>query len=394
MRCAGGQGSWNEWGGVSIGSVEARPGSGTARTGPASDVRIRAPGLLRRLWTKAGDARGVALRRRFRPVRARFYRRMWESVAHEVGADLSRGAQGMLVLRREDFAIFVRASELMLDSALTVRALGDKAASYRTFSRLGQAVPDHLVCGADDTSRALGFLASHPDGVAVKPADGTGAGQGITVGVADPGDLLRAMRRAAAFNPAILIEPVLPGASFRLLFLDGVFLEALRRDPPIVHGDGRSTIAALCRAETARRLAAAPAIALNPLEADLDAQLHLARDGARLQDVPPAGARVVVKRTVNQNAAAQNHVCSDVHPDVIERCGALVRAMNVRFAGVDIMAPGLDRPLAETGGTIGEINVNPGLHHHVLTAQGDRRPSLPARLAERLFETRTGGMPV
>jgi cyanophycin synthetase len=362
--------------------------------GLARGVPIAPPGLLKRLRTKAGDVSGVLLRRRFRPLRGRFYRRMWDSVAREVGAEISAGPQGMLVLRRDGFAVFVRGSELMLDSALTERALGDKAASYAAFARLGEPVPDHVVCGAEDGEDARAFLAAHPEGVAVKPADGTGAGQGITVGVREPRDLDRAMRRAASFNPAILIEPVLPGASFRLLFLDGLFLEALRRDPPVVVGDGRSTLAALCRAETARRLAAQPAVALNPLEADLDAQLHLAAAGARLRDVPPAGAEVVVKRTVNQNAAAQNHVCRDVHPDVIARCGALVRAMNVRFAGVDIMAPALDRPLAETGGVIGEINVNPGLHHHVLTAGGDRRPSLPARLAERLFETRTGGMPL
>jgi len=76
----------------------------------------------------------------------------------------------------------------------------------------------------------------------VKPAYGTGAGRGVTTRIDSYKKLKQASYLAAAFKPQLLIEEQVSGDSFRLLYINGVFVDPIRRDPPVVVGDGQSSI--------------------------------------------------------------------------------------------------------------------------------------------------------
>jgi len=58
---------------------------------------------------------------------------------------------------------------------------------------------------------------------------------------------------------------------------------------------------------------------------------------------------------------------------------AAARVVGLRLAGVDVIAPTLDRSLAESGGVVLEVNCTPGLHHHYLVAdrEGATRVAVP-----------------
>jgi D-alanine-D-alanine ligase-like ATP-grasp enzyme len=234
------------------------------------------------------------------------------------------------------------------------------------------------------------FLARASNPVVVKPNSGTGAGNGVTTGIRSRAQLRRAARFASAFDGELLIEEEVPGSSHRLLYLDGKLIDAIRRDPPIVRGDGRSSIRALVRAETIRRLAGKPVMALSPLRIDLDCLNTLASKGLSAASVLPAGSQLAIKKAVNQNAAPQNHVVLDaVHPETASLAGRVVSELGVRLAGVDIISPDISVPLAVNGGRFGEINTTPGLHHHDLVA-GDRiGPGVAEVLLEHFFATRS-----
>ncbi|RVT86906.1 cyanophycin synthetase [Rhodobacteraceae bacterium CCMM004] len=348
---------------------------------------------LIRAGLKLGDWRGVLARRSFAGLRDRFYRDLWAAAAAAVGAEARPAPGGMTELRRGRRRTYVLRAQTMLDGALTDRLLADKALSYALFSEIGVPVPDHAAFDLSDLSPAEALLRRAPGGIVVKPAAGTGAGHGVTTGIADRAALRRAARHAAAFNPRLLAEPVLEGASWRLLYLDGTLIDTVRRDPPAVTGDGRRSVAQLITEESRRRRAANPVTALNPLTLDADARLHLSARGLGPGHVPTAGQTVVVKRVVNQNAAAQNHTHGTaVHPEIATAGSDLVRRIGVRLAGVDLMAPTLDVPLARSGGVFGEINVAPGLHHHVLVSDPAARVPVAERILDHIFDSGEGAL--
>ncbi|WP_157966376.1 cyanophycin synthetase [Oceanibium sediminis] len=337
------------------------------------------------------DLRSVLLRRRLAPVRAAWYRDLWLRTAADIGASCEQTPLGLTRIRRGPLETYVSRSDIMLDSPQMLKIVGDKPLSYEIFAAKGLRVPAHCAFSLPGIAAAEAFLARASGPVVVKPAAGSGGGRGVTTGISTAAALRRAARYASGYGRRLLVEEELSGASYRLLYLDGAYIDAVRRDPPIVTGDGRRAIRQLIAAENVARIAGKPVTALSPLLIDRDMLNTLERTGLSLGDCPGAGQVVPIKGAVNENAAAQNHSVKDqVHPDIIERAGALVRDMGVRFAGVDLIMQDIALPLERGEGLISEVNANPGLHHHYLVSDPDAGVPVARRILEYLFDAKVG----
>ena len=337
---------------------------------------------------------GERERRRFFAVRRRFYETLWAETAEAVGATVSRQGRRRLVFRRNGRLAMIDRSELMIDSACTKALLADKGLTYEIFQRKGVPLPPHVLIGPGDEDKAIRFLGDQGR-VVVKPAADTGAGRGVTTGIDGAEELIDAIRTARKLSLRVLIEPHLQGSSYRLTFLNGDFLQAVRRDPPVVFGDGRTTIGTLIKEETRRRLTGSTVTALSPLQADSDCRLCLGSQGLSLTDRPAKGAEIRVKSVVNQNGAAQNHIVTEkIHPSIHDEASRLARDLKIGFAGLDIIATTLARPLSQTGGYISEINVNPGIHHHHLVANPAADEPLAKTILERVLTDGPGGVDI
>ncbi len=358
---------------------------------PVTPPRLTLPGAgrlyrLRRL----GDLPAALQRRRIEPVRQAFYDSLWADAAAALGAVALPGPAGLTRIARGDRATFVRQSDLALDSQITLDLVGDKAFCYRVFAARGLPVPRHLAFVRDDLTAAEAFLRGAAGPVVVKPRAGTGGGRGVTTGITSARQLRRAAGYAAGYGPGLLLEDQLPGASFRLLFVDGRFVDAVRREAPRLAGDGQHTLRQLVAAENRRRRTG-PVTALSPLRVDGDMKNRLAQLGLAPGSRLARGESIAVKGAVNENGHLQNHPAGDaVHPDILAALSRLVTDMGVRCAGVDILGDDLTRPMAETGAVLHEVNANPGLHHHVLTARPDRRVPVAQLLLAHMFDTGAG----
>lgn len=337
------------------------------------------------------DVMGIVARRRFRAVRERFYDRLWRNAAEVVGADYSTLPGGLRQITRGKLRTFVDQSDVMLDSAIISRLLLNKALTFDWLAAKGIRVPRRQSFDLDSLDLAYAFLSEQSGPVVVKPAGGTGCGHGVTTQIIDRDGLRVAARHAAAFHSELLVEEQLVGASYRLLYLDGQFIDAVRRDSPSVRGNGRSTIRQLVAAENERRLACEPIAALSPLMIDLECRNTLAAHGWSPATVLAAEQEVSVKLAVNENAAAQNHVVrGEVHPEIVETGRRIVQDFGVGFAGLDVMATDIALPLSEGGTIFNEINAGPGIHHHYLVAEPERVAHVAPRILEHLFSTRRG----
>jgi len=198
--------------------------------------------------------------------------------------------------------------------------------------------------------------------------------------------LKRASMWAATFSPRLLIEAEIAGESYRLLYLDGKFIDAIRRKPPRVTGDGKQQIRQLMQRENRARLNGGEIVALCPLVVDFESELHLANAGLKLGDVLPAGQTVSVKTVSNQNRNAENEsVREQVHPSIVRAGAKMAQIFKLKLAGVDVLTPDISEPLDVANGVFGEVNTSPGLHHHYLISNPQNGAPAARQVLEYIF---------
>jgi len=171
--------------------------------------------------------------------------------------------------------------------------------------------------------------------------------------------------------------------------LDGEVLDVIRRGRPQVVGDGASTIEELMFAEYERRLETEATEGMKPFPVDLDCLFTLRRQGLRLSTRPPEGTTVVVKSATNiSGGRACVTVRDPVAAEVLHEVRTAAAAVGVRLAGVDVVAPDLERPLASNDGVVLEVNPIPGLQHHYNVAEPETATPVAVPVLEALLRQR------
>lgn len=353
-------------------------------------------GQLRRLLYRAGfylDVPGLIQLLKFRQLRGRFYADLWQQTAVNIGAVCRGWDAGFMRIERDGLTTIVHQSTVMLDDQLTLEIMGNKALVYQLMSGKGYAVPNHLVFSVSEFDLCRDFFLAQARPVVLKPAGGTGGGRGVTTGIRTLRALRKAFRLAARFDSRLIVEEQLDGHSYRLLYIDGRFVDAVRRDAPVIVGDGTHTIRQLVAMENVRRLEGKPVTALSPLKIDRDCQNRLKEMGLRPRDRLEAGRVIELKKAINENTREQNHrVSSEVHADTVRAGAALVRDLGVAFAGLDVICKDISKPLSADNGLISEINTTPGIHHHYLVSGPAAERPIADQVLDHIFQSRTGTM--
>lgn len=299
-----------------------------------------------------------------------FYAAYWAHAARRLGADVEDLGGGLLQISRGDRSARVRYHYVDLDSYFNKALVDDKAFVAGLVRRLGFVAPRYARYRLDRLDAAAEFLARTGTRCVVKPESESG-GRGITTQIDTPGRLIQAsLAASASFSlPSLMLEEQQPGDSYRLLYLDGALLHAVKRGRPTVVGDGTSSIRALVRQENARRLEDPLLQSLCELTIDLELEYALADQGLSLRTVPRRGEQVVVKNVSNQNSRReQSAVTAKVHADYQALAAKVYEALGAHLIGIDVMSQDISAPPARAGGAILEINIPPGLHYHELVA--------------------------
>ncbi len=249
---------------------------------------------------------------------------------------------------------------------------GDTAfrlASYKPLGahlmrELGVPVPRQ---GAVDTEeQAVAFAQKIGFPVVVKPV-GMDMGVGVHVGIDSEVDL-RTAYRASKKHGSVQIEQHLAGFDYRFTFIRERMIGVVRTSPPIIEGDGSSTIQQL--------------MDFDPPPTDLEVRKKVIVDdevlgrvsaaGYTVDDVLPAGERIVLRKWWRNKF---DHTLADVtavtHPENIEAAHLAVQSMGLDVAGVDYITTDISRPFYETGGAFTEVNPMPAM-------AGVQRSGIPA----------------
>lgn len=283
----------------------------------------------------------------------------------------------------------IQAAEIDSTSAIAESIAQDKDLTKRLLAAAGVPVPEGRSVRTLD--EALAAMRALDAPVAVKPRDGN-QGKGVTVNVLTPDHLEVAFRAACEHGDDILVERFVPGHDHRLLVVGDALVAAARREPPHVIGDGMHTIAALVdRVNEDPRRGDGHATPLTRIRIDDIALARLRLQGYAPDDVPPRGARVILRNNANlSTGGTATDVTDDVHPELARRAVDAARMLGLDIAGVDVVCETVLLPLEEQGGAVVEVNAAPGLRMHIDPSYGHGR-DVGGAVVRTLFGDRDDG---
>jgi len=266
----------------------------------------------------------------------------------------------------------IQAAETDRSSAIAESIAQDKELTKKLLDAAGVPVPvGREVASPEDAWQAMAEIAGP---VVVKPKDGN-QGKGVTVNITTREQLDAAYAAAYAVSDEVLIERFLPGSDFRLLVVGNQLVAAARREPPLVVGDGVSTVRALVElVNSDPRRGSGHATSLTRIRIDDIALASLEAQGLTPESVPPKGVRVVMRNNANlSTGGTATDVTDDVHPELAASAVAAAQMIGLDICGVDVVCDTVNKPLAEQGGGIVEVNAAPGLRMHLQPSFGKGR---------------------
>jgi cyanophycin synthetase len=301
-----------------------------------------------------------------------FYDRIWREAATEVGASIRPLGAGIAEIALDGVETRVNGNMSAIDDPVTLTIAGDRALTYRLLAETGIRTPRYAEFTLPEIDRAIAFMESAQGDCVVKPTRGTGGGRGVTTGVRRRSHLALAAAAAAVYGDDLLIEEQLDGADYRLLYLDGVLIDAFVRKPPTLIADGRSTITRLVQLANDDRLNNGARLSQVLLTVDQDMRRTLEKQGFSLRSIPPPGTVVTLKTVVNENCGADNATATNLLCESIVADGTrAANALQVRLAGIDVVTPDPSVPLEQSGGAILEVNTTPGFYYHYHKCDGE-----------------------
>jgi D-alanine-D-alanine ligase-like ATP-grasp enzyme len=256
-----------------------------------------------------------------------------------------------------------------LNSVSAARIAQDKGYAHYFLAHMGYKVPRSLTFFRESFKQrvksARGIVAArrfaHAIGwpVYLKPLRRS-QGDGVTL-VTDEREFDSAVRGLFADERALQVQEAVAGGDYRIVVLDGALLSAYERIPLTVVGDGKSSIDQL----------------LKRLQRSFDAQGRdtripmrdprigdaLRRARRRRTSVLPAGTALRLLDVANLSLGGTTRdITERLHPSFARLAARVAADLDLRFAGVDVIAPDATRPLGAYA--VLEVNSAPGLDHY------------------------------
>jgi len=299
-----------------------------------------------------------------------------EALRRGIRVEVTDAAYGELRFSLGARSVLTRESLSELTSAVAMSRCDDKRVTRRIMEAADVRVPAAAEVAGDDLGPALALLERFGE-LVVKPARGE-QGKGITVGVRDEAGLRAAVALARHHCPDVLVEELVAGDDLRVVVIDSEVVAAAVRRPATVVGDGVSDVATLIRTTSRHRERATGGESRIPLDDTTVATV--AEAGWAMDDVPPVGEAIRVRRTANLHTGGTIEDVTDrLHPAIAAAAVRASRAIGIPVTGLDFLVPDLDGPEH----VFVEANERPGLANH------EPQPTA-ARFIDLLFpETRS-----
>ena len=277
--------------------------------------------------------------------------------------------------------LFFRSTLSSLTNSYGAFAAENKSLTYSLLSSNGVSTPETISLGdGQAVEDAHNFLDMYKK-VVVKPAN-TNHGEGITIGVTNKTELKKAVnlaRNTGNGEVDVIIQKQIEGDEFRFLVVKGKVIAVASRRPPMVIGDGKSTIRALINQKNQdSRRGFKHASDLTLIDVD---EVRKAKGVKFLETVLLKGESVDVLDVSNLSKGGEAVDFTDEASLAIKELA--IKAAKHCFlgiAGVDIMTQDITSNSTKNSFVI-EVNLTPGIRMHQFPSEGK-----PRDVAKIIFE--------
>jgi len=308
------------------------------------------------------------------------YRKYWQEASDALSLEFVRLTDELWEINNETRKIRIATHKIPINDPVVLYICADKLVCYNFAVSQNIPVPQHRVFRLQTLAEAKNFIKGSGAYV-VKPARGTGSGQGVTTQIQTSKQLERAAILASTYCQDFIVEKMVLAESIKLFYLDGQFIHASRRRGVRVIGDGQSTIKQLMLSQ-----------GHGQVSLDLNAVLTLEAQGLSFESIPSADREILVRSFPgNETSSHELRTVYDetitdlVGPELAIECACLVREVGCDIASVDVITEDPGESLKKSGGVFIEINADPGIHHHY-NNENDHKESVAKAILKYLFE--------
>lgn len=245
--------------------------------------------------------------------------------------------------------------------------MDDKARLKKHFQ--SQRIPVARGGDASSIANARALYKSLVPPVIIKPHAGSGS-RHTTLHIDTPEKLDRAFSISKQVSPRAIVEEELVGSVYRATVVNGVFVAALRRDPPHVIGDSVHSIRELM--DIANKHPARSGPYFSQLRVLEETERELAWQGYTLESIPEKGERVLLHQKVNWSLGGTTcDVTDKVHAKNRELFEQATKELKAPIAGIDFIIEDISEPW-QTQDRCGilECNSMPFFDNHHLPFEG------------------------
>jgi len=157
---------------------------------------------------------------------------------------------------------------------------------------------------------------------------------------------------------AVIIQEFIRGKEFRILVLKDEILGIAQFVPPLLIGDGRSTIKRLIK-ELERKTK-------RQIIIDQETKNLIKKQGFSFSSILPINQKLFLKEhsKISQGGQIENISLSLIHPEIKKMCLKAVKVTGLELAGLDIIAEDLAKSPKEQKIKFIEINGRPDIYIH------------------------------
>lgn len=282
-----------------------------------------------------------------------------------------------------------RATVMGTTNNLAVESVACKWFTKNLLDKAGISVPKGVtVCDKKELERAVEEL---PFPWVIKPIDGN-HGRGITANIRNKEVALKAANQAWKISDKIIIEEYVEGADYRFLVINYKLIAVAKRTPACVRGDGQLTIRELIAKENEHpNRGSGHEKMLTKIRIDYHTKALLKDAGLSLDDIPPLGKEVMLKKTANlSTGGTSTDVTDSVHPFNVFLAERIARLFQLDVCGIDIMAKDVADPIQKGNGAVIEVNAGPGFRMHTHPSIGTPR-DVAKPVMDMLFPDNSNG---
>jgi glutathione synthase/RimK-type ligase-like ATP-grasp enzyme len=286
--------------------------------------------------------------------------------------------------------LFFRKNHLNVNRAGNARMAADKSFLSTFLAGMGfRTLPEVTISRFDlkrgtidpaKRSQVSQFAAQNNWLTVVKP-NAMSQGRGVRM-TGDQKQLFDSILETLAVDRVCIVQQYCPMPEYRLVVLRDCLLQAYRRQPMTVVGNGFSSIEELVRTKL-KTLSESRHEDFSP-----DLFLNISRTvnckGRRVTDVATLGERIVVADTANLSAGGEaTDVAGSLNPKWADLAVELARKCGLLLAGVDIFIDDISDGNSDY--RVIELNSAPGLDDYLF--QGSVQKSRVLALYQRVLET-------